>query len=267
MAAVRLVPEPTPEPVFGLSAQLKALANARLLLTFAINATVTAGHYTASTYFVALLTQHTGLSTTAASTLLLTSGFSGTVGTIVGPGEPQTCGHVPTRIHGGPEARAAEAAFTSRAVSRLRTRRTGTARLHRWESGPAGRAVPRTAQAPRAAQAPGTGAGRSARPSRHPAALAQADRSRRASTAPPAPRTAHRHSPRKARRTATHTTARAIPGATPASVTTSAGLFAASPNRLAPGRHQPERHTLDPHPPRRPARRRPDPAQIRASEK
>lgn len=83
LAAVRLVPEPTPEPASSLSTQLKALAKARLLVTFAITAVVTAGHYTASTYFVALLTQQTGLSTTAASILLLTSGVCGTVGTIV----------------------------------------------------------------------------------------------------------------------------------------------------------------------------------------
>ncbi|MFE4703520.1 MFS transporter [Streptomyces sp. NPDC056738] len=84
MAAVRLVPEPRPEPSSSPWTQLKALAKARLLVTFAINSVVTAGHYTASTYFVALLTQRTGLSTTAASVLLLTSGVSGTVGTIVG---------------------------------------------------------------------------------------------------------------------------------------------------------------------------------------
>ncbi|MFJ8492687.1 MFS transporter [Streptomyces sp. NPDC094038] len=84
VTAVRLVPEPAPAPPSSLLIQLKALVRARLLVTFTINAVVTAGNYTASTYFVALLTQQTGLSTTTASALLLTSGVSGTVGNIAG---------------------------------------------------------------------------------------------------------------------------------------------------------------------------------------
>ncbi|MEU1342213.1 MFS transporter [Streptomyces sp. NPDC005827] len=84
MAAFHLVPEPTQAPLSSLLIQLKVLARARLLLAFAINSAVAAGHYTASTYFVALLSQQTGLGTTAASILLLTSGVSGAVGTIVG---------------------------------------------------------------------------------------------------------------------------------------------------------------------------------------
>ncbi|MCX4834668.1 MFS transporter [Streptomyces sp. NBC_01016] len=83
-AAVRLVPEPPPEPASSLSTRLKVLAKPRLLVTFSVNALVTAGHYTAFTYLVTLLTQQTDLSTTTASILLLTSGVSGTVGTLVG---------------------------------------------------------------------------------------------------------------------------------------------------------------------------------------
>jgi hypothetical protein len=70
-----------------------------------------------------------------------------------------------------------------------RTRRTGSVWLHRWENGPAGRAVP---------QAPSRIRARPARPRDHPAAPPVAGWPRRASTAPPVHRTAHRRSPGQA---------------------------------------------------------------------
>ncbi|MGJ5833718.1 MFS transporter [Streptomyces ossamyceticus] len=84
VAAACLVPDSAPEPPASLSTQLRALTAARLPVTFAVNAMVTAGHYTASTYLVVLLIEQTGLGAAAVSMLLVTSGVSGTVGTIVG---------------------------------------------------------------------------------------------------------------------------------------------------------------------------------------
>ncbi|MEV7682758.1 MFS transporter [Streptomyces sp. NPDC088341] len=84
VAAVRLVPESAPEPPSHMPSRLRALAEARLLVTFAGNAVVTTGHYMASTYLVVLLTRETGLGTATVGVLLLAGGISGTVGTIVG---------------------------------------------------------------------------------------------------------------------------------------------------------------------------------------
>ncbi|GLW06844.1 hypothetical protein Misp01_19740 [Microtetraspora sp. NBRC 13810] len=57
---------------------------ARYGLPFAVNALVTAGHYTAFTYLVVSLTGRTGLSTAEVGALLLCGGVAGTIGNAAG---------------------------------------------------------------------------------------------------------------------------------------------------------------------------------------
>ncbi|MGI5403890.1 MFS transporter [Streptomyces sp. CA-135486] len=83
-AAVGLVPEPIPAASATREVQPSAVIGVRLLFTYTANATVTAGHYTAATYFVELLTHRTGLGTAAVSTVLVASGLAGTAGAVLG---------------------------------------------------------------------------------------------------------------------------------------------------------------------------------------
>ncbi|QIQ02330.1 MFS transporter [Streptomyces liangshanensis] len=59
-------------------------ARGRMPYTFLGNALVTAGHYTASTYFVVLLTRRTDLAPATAALVLLTGGVAATIGNAVG---------------------------------------------------------------------------------------------------------------------------------------------------------------------------------------
>ncbi|MFJ2650738.1 MFS transporter [Streptomyces sp. NPDC087420] len=77
-------PPPAPAPPSGTKAQLAALGRGRMPLTFVANAAVTAGHYTASTYFVVLLTRRTDLGPATTALLLLTGGVAATIGNAVG---------------------------------------------------------------------------------------------------------------------------------------------------------------------------------------
>ncbi|EIV92076.1 MFS transporter [Frankia sp. QA3] len=84
VAAVRVVPEPAAGSSPPLPAPVRTLTRPRLLATFTVNAVITAGYYTASTYLVVLLTRQTGLSTAAASAVLLTNGIAATAGNLAG---------------------------------------------------------------------------------------------------------------------------------------------------------------------------------------
>ncbi len=65
-------------------ARLAGLPWARLRTTFAVNAVVTAGHYAAATYLVALLTEETGLGPAAVTAVLVTTGVTSAAGTFLG---------------------------------------------------------------------------------------------------------------------------------------------------------------------------------------
>ncbi|WP_327234174.1 MFS transporter [Streptomyces sp. NBC_01317] len=88
--AARLLVPSTPGPPSapaspsGTKAQLAALVRGRMPYTFVGNAAVTAGHYTASTYFVVLLTRRTDLGPATAALLLLTGGVAATLGNAAG---------------------------------------------------------------------------------------------------------------------------------------------------------------------------------------
>jgi DHA1 family inner membrane transport protein len=64
--------------------RLADLPWSRLRVTFAVNAVVTAGHYAAATYLVALLTEETGIGPTAVTALLVTTGVASAAGTFLG---------------------------------------------------------------------------------------------------------------------------------------------------------------------------------------
>ena len=84
LAAVRLVPRLTVESPATLGSQLSALTRPALLVTFAVNAIVTAGHYTVFTYLVVLLSDQTRLGAGAISAVLLSYGIASMVGNGLG---------------------------------------------------------------------------------------------------------------------------------------------------------------------------------------
>ncbi|MEO3756274.1 MFS transporter [Streptomyces sp. B6B3] len=64
--------------------RLADLPWSRLRVPFAVNAVVTAGHYAAATYLVALLTEETGIGPAAVTALLVTTGVASAAGTFLG---------------------------------------------------------------------------------------------------------------------------------------------------------------------------------------
>jgi DHA1 family inner membrane transport protein len=84
LAAARLVPWLSVETPATLRRQLSALTHPALLVTFAVNGIVTAGHYTVFTYLVVLLTDQTRLGAGAISAVLLSYGIASIVGNWIG---------------------------------------------------------------------------------------------------------------------------------------------------------------------------------------